>query len=222
MDNVVLAKPNPCSLKDVCKSILIFYITILVFTLNFTALYNESMTDSQVSWWLAFLASIIFNCALSVTVLAFLVYTDRRGAAQADDISNTLRSAAGPSSSFKTVLTIASKGPNDLDPLQQPPALISRPPQPSQLEQRDDNTGFPDLSAQPGAAKTLPSVTVVDLTAIKAKKRSSPDKFVKMDSSLKEPINLATVSDQLINKNVTTKDKEYKKKVKKKKVKKQS
>lgn len=209
----VQPKPGFLNVKNITKFCLVYYITLLVLILIFTAINNEKLNESQTRWWWAFIISLIITTAMSSSALFIMIYTDYFRATYIDnelDPSGTAPRSRLPqpteqSNTFKTVLTISSRDPNS-----SPRKPIDIPQKESEEQapiDRDLNTsGFVNLTA-PQDSKKEPSVTVVDLPAINALKNilinnnETNNPNAATDNDIKLPSNLAAISSTPMIKN---------------------
>lgn len=164
------------------------------------------MTSSQTNWWWAFLCSLIATAAMSLTALIIMIYTDTYRVSPLDpenDPSTTARSRIPiitGDQSFKTVLTISSKDPNasTKSPTSQQPTLKSSAPQriiDLPISAEPSNNNFVNLSA-PQENNSAPTVTVVDIPAMNAKKN-----ILRNHNDYKLPSNLASVGSTTMTQN---------------------
>lgn len=199
-------KPGFLSVKNITKFCLVYYITLLVLILIFTAINNEELNESQTRWWWAFIISLVITTAMSSTALFIMIYTDYFRASYIDnelDPSGTVPRTRLPqpteqSNTYKTVLTISSRDPNSSS---QQPAVNSQIETEAQapIDQNPNTSGFINLTA-PRDLKKEPNVTVVDLPAINALKNiligqneSNTPPNAANDNDIKLPSNLAAI-----------------------------
>lgn len=214
-------KSSLCSLKNVTKFCLVYYTTLLVLIIVFTAINNEPMNSREIGWWWAFLCSLFATAAMSLTALIIMIYTDSYKVNNLDtenDPSGTARSRIPTTTgnqSYKTVLTISSRDPNvtiPKSPTSQKQTLQSSATQPISdqpfpAEQNNNNFesgGFINLSAPP-ENRSQPNVTVVDIPAINAKRNILRNNNINNNDNnndYKMPSNLATLPSATILKNI--------------------
>lgn len=216
-------KASLCTCKSLSKFCLLYFTTLLILTLIFTALNNEPKNAEQTKWWWAFIVLLLLTAAFTSASLISLYITDcyKVPYNEADVEQTPIVAPANDSqsASFKTVLTINSQpsGENTAgkDQDQQLNNFVNLTP-------TNKNVTVVDMKAKRKALK--PS----DLNSMQTFRTANPDPNasrlptnadgMKTGAGISEPSNLAAVSSSNLIDTAETKnqnDKKRKKKFKK-------
>lgn len=121
-----LASARSCNCKTISKFALLYFTSLSIVVLIFTALNQETLNGDQSTWWWAFLFSLVITSSTTATTLGVVLYFEACYIVL-DDYDQTTggKSSGSPmqqdaditanSASFKTVLTINSALPTTRD-----------------------------------------------------------------------------------------------------------
>lgn len=111
-----------CNGRAITKFCLIYFTALITLTLVFTAINHEPMTQGQIVWWWLFLGSLLMSGSGTTTALVYMIFYSSKSSLDPNTLTQKPALALAPppvgsppapleqapSTSYKTVLTIAS------------------------------------------------------------------------------------------------------------------